>query len=920
MVRIYCLTSIITEELFIANKISGIDYGNDAEIFPDDNTKAALEKIKNDANIFKSYKLTELSIGYHLFGNEKVYYLLIFRKDSGLFVFKMIPGSVKFEAISNTVIHLSVATSTLFPYNNDFNLVIRIQCIKNTSVRGITEKETEYYEKVESDIKNICGDNQDLQESIIEKLNFDLPLQSGQKVLRQKITDIRTAIELLCDERNGSVGNIVENARYNQKAHCDRLIENSKKEGRRSSRKRSFSSAALSDSFDDSIYDNTFMESDDISENNRRGRPALYISSEERRQARIYASKKYTEKKKAKFEEFKKEVKLLEMENQNMIKKFKGLFVEFGHKMPEDKRTVIEDILIQKNNFETSINDRLKTMTFSSPPKDCSRKEKQKILVRRVRERQKTDKIIAEEKYNFLCKQNSELRKQIEEIDKLRHWMEDMVAINNPKVETSEIERSKADELEKEHRFNVINFEPINFQESVTNIPKLNEHQTIVQTLPNNPSPAQLINIQEMDNRTIEDSYLSILFPKHANLIYAPTTNFASLKDLILQRVNLKEVCECIFEKLPPSMEFINMSHNNISFISKSISRMKNLKFLNLSNNNLDYFPWESLPSSIEYLNLSNSNLEKISILNLQNLAILELQNSKLSALPPGFEMLSKLKYLDLCQNLFTKNLNLKELLWNRLPSNISILNISQNDLGQIPCQLKNMKLKHISANNCKLTNICSYFLNQSRKSEMILEISGNWELEKLPLIPEKIFQPNLTKADASQNFSFNGLSLITDNESFINTSRFPTKNDKPFYEFFEECKNIMECKCCAICGNLKEKTIKQLMVMDFNLCLAENFESLELNLFENGKNIEIKNIMQQFKNRIKEKMHLIYGPGNWKTEIVTGLCLKCFLYLKIKIDESALNINSNKMEGKQKNSIKAEETSYITEMDCSGS
>jgi hypothetical protein len=222
MVRIYCLTSIITEELFIANKISGIDYDNNAEIFPDDNTKAALEKIKNDANIFKSYKLTELSIGYHLFGNEKVYYLLIFRKDSGLFVFKMIPGSVKFEAISNTVIQLSVATSLLFPHNNDFNLVIRIQCIKNTSVRGITEEETEYYEKVESDIKNLCGDNQDSQESVTEKLNFDLPLQSGQKVLRQKISDIRTAIELLCDERNGSVGNIVENARYNQKAHCDR--------------------------------------------------------------------------------------------------------------------------------------------------------------------------------------------------------------------------------------------------------------------------------------------------------------------------------------------------------------------------------------------------------------------------------------------------------------------------------------------------------------------------------------------------------------------------------------------------------------------------------------------------------------------------------------------------------------------------
>uniref|UniRef100_A0A914Q8Y8 BZIP domain-containing protein n=1 Tax=Panagrolaimus davidi TaxID=227884 RepID=A0A914Q8Y8_9BILA len=485
MVRIYCLTRIITEELFIANKISGIDYGNDAEIFPDDNTKAALEKIKNDANIFKSYKLTELSIGYHLFGNEKVYYLLIFRKDSGLFVFKMI--------------------------------------IKNTSVRGITEEETKYYEKVENDIKNLCGDNQDLQESVIEKLNFDLPLQSGQKVLRQKISDIRTSIELLCDERNGSVGNIVENARYNQKAHCDRLTDNSKKAGRRSSRKRSFSSAALSDSFDDSTYDNTILESDDISEDNHktRGRPAVYSNSEQRRHARICASKKYTENKKAKFEVFKKEVKLLEMENQNLIRQYQNLFVEFGHKMPDNERIVVEDILIEKNNFETSINDRLKTMTFSSPPKDCPRKEKQKILVRRVRERQKAERIIAEEKYNFFCKQNSELREEIEAIDKLGQWIKsavnnayesNMVARNNSKVETFEIERSKPDELEKEHRFNATNFQPINVQESVTNIPELNEHQTIFQSLPNNPSPTQ-INIQDRDD-TIKEMNLSLLFPK----------------------------------------------------------------------------------------------------------------------------------------------------------------------------------------------------------------------------------------------------------------------------------------------------------------------------------------------------------------------------------------------------------------------
>lgn len=57
---------------------------------------------------------------------------------------------------------------------------------------------------------------------MFEELNFDLPLSSEQKVLRQKITDIRTVVELLCDETNGNVGNIVENARYNQKAHCDR--------------------------------------------------------------------------------------------------------------------------------------------------------------------------------------------------------------------------------------------------------------------------------------------------------------------------------------------------------------------------------------------------------------------------------------------------------------------------------------------------------------------------------------------------------------------------------------------------------------------------------------------------------------------------------------------------------------------------
>ena len=83
-----------------------------------------------------------------------------------------------------------------------------------------------------------------------------------------------------------------------------------------------------------------------------------------------------------------------------------------------------------------------------------------------------------------------------------------------------------------------------------------------------------------------------------------------------------------------PNLEELNMSHNDLVWVSPVIRRFKDLRVLNLGHNKLKHL---GRP-----------------LTELENLEVLRLSHNDLASLPMGFGNLKKLRVLDLSDNKFT--------------------------------------------------------------------------------------------------------------------------------------------------------------------------------------------------------------------------------------------------------------------------
>uniref|UniRef100_A0AC34FF76 Leucine rich repeat protein n=1 Tax=Panagrolaimus sp. ES5 TaxID=591445 RepID=A0AC34FF76_9BILA len=227
---------------------------------------------------------------------------------------------------------------------------------------------------------------------------------------------------------------------------------------------------------------------------------------------------------------------------------------------------------------------------------------------------------------------------------------------------------------------------------------------------------------------------------------------------------------------IPSYVRELNLSNNKLQFTTFNFRQppFSLLKILILSKNLLSSIPWEVLPSTLEHLDLSQNTFKEIeSVKNLINikeflmsdnrifkitaefnelkkLKIIDLSRNALSSLPKGFEFIfSNYLTVKLNENKFNyKNGNIKEDLWNRLPSTLH-LNLSQNVLGELPCQLIG-KIMELQAIDCNLKYICPqiyakfYDFNDRRynifRQRLLLNIAKNDDLKNLSFIPRKIY------------------------------------------------------------------------------------------------------------------------------------------------------------------------------------
>uniref|UniRef100_A0AC35FN79 Uncharacterized protein n=1 Tax=Panagrolaimus sp. PS1159 TaxID=55785 RepID=A0AC35FN79_9BILA len=154
--------------------------------------------------------------------------MYLFRNDIGLLKFKLQRGAVKLKEVStdssSPVYDLIIETSNFLFDTVGYDLQIRIRCIKNTkdsSEKGgvISEEEEEYYESYAQKILDFCRNQrnevvtceflEEIEEEAFQAEAFNIPNITTQKVFKQKITDLRTIIDLICNPHTGSYSNVL---------------------------------------------------------------------------------------------------------------------------------------------------------------------------------------------------------------------------------------------------------------------------------------------------------------------------------------------------------------------------------------------------------------------------------------------------------------------------------------------------------------------------------------------------------------------------------------------------------------------------------------------------------------------------------------------------------------------------------------
>jgi Leucine-rich repeat (LRR) protein len=176
--------------------------------------------------------------------------------------------------------------------------------------------------------------------------------------------------------------------------------------------------------------------------------------------------------------------------------------------------------------------------------------------------------------------------------------------------------------------------------------------------------------------------------------------------------VSMNELTE--LENLPPNLEELSCSHNNLSSIN-DIDLPDTLTSMNLSHNNLSEI--NKLPLQLENLICNDCGMDSIS--NIPNSVIhIELNNNILNELP---DLPTDLEYLSVENNM------IKELPPS-YPDGLEILNISYNQIKEIKNLPDNLHTLDASNNMIKLIDVLP-------NSLVMLKTPKNY-LTRLPELP----------------------------------------------------------------------------------------------------------------------------------------------------------------------------------------
>ncbi len=203
-------------------------------------------------------------------------------------------------------------------------------------------------------------------------------------------------------------------------------------------------------------------------------------------------------------------------------------------------------------------------------------------------------------------------------------------------------------------------------------------------------------------------------------------------------------------------LEEINLQHNKNDFLAMDISKMKNLKKLNLANNDFGYWYYErptklginwTMSESLEFLDVSSNQLTYFGFKahQLKNLKCLYVSNNigkefmYHAEVQPKFSFILELPFIVSLKEIHLKQNNFKELPPITHLCNLEVVDLAYNKLRRLDKKIEQLsKLKKLSlyANKLmdlpieaieKMTNleILDVRMNAKLDSKMIKKIKG---------------------------------------------------------------------------------------------------------------------------------------------------------------------------------------------------
>ena len=183
----------------------------------------------------------------------------------------------------------------------------------------------------------------------------------------------------------------------------------------------------------------------------------------------------------------------------------------------------------------------------------------------------------------------------------------------------------------------------------------------------------------------------------------------SSGKSLYLSNYDLENLPD-IFKFLP-DLENLDLSHNCLTSLPRSIAELQKLKTLLLNNNKLKSVPNQiSSLKNLKCLNLSFNLISSVEakFLDWEQLETLELLRNRLQSIPDQMSSLRNLKCLNLGYNLIS-SVEGEFLDWGQLET----LDLNNNELQSIPDQMRSLRnLKYLNLCHNQLLSVEGEFLD----------------------------------------------------------------------------------------------------------------------------------------------------------------------------------------------------------------